>query len=266
MERRRCSTSRPTISSDRPDGRSAPDNNFSVVRAQKEVGRSSYGGDVRRPLRHRRRRLGVSEVEPRLRRRRQHPADDQPAVLARLFARTDIAGHRAGQRLLRPRASTTSPTTSGRSRAATRRSASASTPRSGSCRAAATGGPSSARSSSRSRRTSSGSAASRRTIPYNCVLGLRRQAAELEDAHPPVRDPAGAGRPLRLVHRPQPGQSDGALRGLQPGRPARRRSRPASTRGTSTRSSTTTTPAPASPAPRAYASGTTTTATSSRSS
>ena len=46
------------------------------------------------------------------------------------------------------------------------------------------------------------------------VLRLRRRAADRGVAHPPARDPAEAGRPLRLVCRLRQGQSDGAVHGL----------------------------------------------------
>ena len=142
----------------------AADTNFSVLRAQKEVGRSSYGAIFVGQVRHRRhRRRAVHQVEPRLRRGRQlascppasgsPPTSPAPIRPARSAATTPAAR------------STTSATSCGRCPAATRRSASASIPRSASCRAAAIAGPSSARSSSRSRRTSSGFAGSRRTSP-----------------------------------------------------------------------------------------------------
>ena len=142
-----------------------PANNFSVVRVQREVGRSSYGAIFVN-------RQGTGSfaadrrLQPRLRRRRQHPALVEPAHLdlpgAHRYAldaddgseRQRLLGPRvlqlhqqplaglgrllAGRRQLQPR---------GRLPAAARLSAA----------------PSSARSSSRSRRTSSGFAASRRT-------------------------------------------------------------------------------------------------------
>ena len=94
------------------------------------------------------------------------------------------------------------------------------------------------------------------------VLRLRRQAAVVECAHSPVRDSAQAGRAVRLVHGPQPGQSDGAVRGLQPRRTPRRDSGWRVHAGCSTRSSTFTIRALASPAQSALASATTTTGTS----
>ncbi len=58
-------------------------------------------------------------------------------------------------------------------------------------------------------------------ISYNSFWGFDERAADRDLAHPPVRDSAEAGRPLRLVLRLQQGQPDGAVRGLQPRRPPR---------------------------------------------
>ena len=120
--------------------------------------------------------------------------------------------------------------------------------RSASCRAAAIAGRSSAPSSSRSRRSIKWIRRFSPHVCYNAFCGLRRRAADLDDAHPLLRDPAEAGRPVRLLRRSQPGQPADAVRGLQPRRQAASSSRRASTPGGQQASSTCTTRARASPA------------------
>ena len=123
----------------------------------------------------------------------------------------------------RAAASTTSPTTSGRCRPATRRSATTSIPRSGFLPRRATAVPSSAPSSSRSRRTSRGSGASRRTTPTTSFYGFddKLQSSNMH-MHPFEIQPRQGGRFGWFVDR-VPGQPDDAVRGLQPRRQARRR-------------------------------------------
>ena len=67
------------------------------------------------------------------------------------------------------------------------------------------------------------------------LLGPQRQAADRLHPPPPLRDPADAGRTVRLVRRPEQGQSAHPLRGLQPRRQSRGHSRRAITPGGSTR-------------------------------
>ena len=152
---------------------------------QREVGRSSYGAIfVNRQGTGA--RAGRRGLEPRLRRRREHPADARTSAFSAFIARTDTPETaRPGRAAATTPAarSTTSPTTCGRSPAAIRRSARTSIPRSASCRAAATAARSSARSSSRSRRTIEWI---RRIAPHvslQLVLGLRRASCRPRTWH-----------------------------------------------------------------------------------
>ncbi len=167
--------------------------------------------------------------------------------------RADRFAGRDRQRLLGPRVLQLHATTSGRSPAAIRRSATTSIPRSASCRAAAIRRPE--------------FRAFFQPQPKNIEWIRRVRAARLLQlasgastascrprgvAHSLLRDSAEAGRTVRLVRRPQPGQPDGAVRRLQPRRPARRHSARRVHLVADTRSSTCTTRARAVTGTSAY--------------
>ena len=135
-------------------------NNFSVVRMQREIGRSSVGAIVVN-------RQGTGDLSGRDNYNRAYGVDanwqaSRNQRLSTFLARAPIRP--APPARTTPGAiSTASSTTSGRHPAAIPRSATASTPRSASCRGAAIAVPRCGCSSSRSRRRSSGSAAYHRT-------------------------------------------------------------------------------------------------------
>ena len=143
------------------DGRLiSPGNNFGVVRMQREIGRSSVGG-----IYVNRQGTGSAAGPNNWNRSYGVDANVQVTTNSRVF-RVHGAGRPRRERsgpTTPDGCSTTSATTSGSCRAASRMSASASTRRSGSCRVAATAVRSFACFSSRSRSAGRGSAASRRT-------------------------------------------------------------------------------------------------------
>ena len=177
-----CSTSRPTTPRTSSGTRIAPDNNFSRrsrVSARSAARATAPSSSAAQPpaialanLTDWNRAYGV-DANCQL---------SQNQRVSAFLARTDTpedAGRRACAAATTPAAaSTTSPTTCGRSPAATRRSASASTPRSASCRAAATAAPSSGPSSQPQPK---GIPWIRRISPHvqlQRVLRLRRRAAD----------------------------------------------------------------------------------------
>ena len=140
-------------------------NNFGVVRVQREVGRSSYGA-----IFVNRQGTGAHSIGDDYNRAYGVDANIQisgsqrfSAFVARTPTRRRTAPSARAAAITPAGPSTISPTTSGRSRVATRRSAPTSIPKWAFCRGAGIAVLSSAHSFSRSPRRSSGSAASRRT-------------------------------------------------------------------------------------------------------
>ena len=176
----------------------------------------------------RRRRL-----QPRLRRRREHPGRRPTSAVSAFLARTDspsVAQRAARQRLLGPRVlqlhqqpvAGVGRLLAGRRELQSRRSAS--------CRAAATAVRSSARSSSRSRRRWPWIRRIAPHVCYNVVLRLRRQlqiqSSNVALSTPFEIQPKQGGR-FGWFFDYAAGQPDRAVHGVQSRRPARGRSRPA---------------------------------------
>ena len=115
----------------------APANNFTVMRLQREVGRSNFGAMFVN-------RQGVGRsgagrrLQPRLRTRSRLAGDDERQTV-RLHGPHRFAAAQGRIRLCRARLLLSTPTSCGAAGSATRRSATASTPRSASCSGAATG-------------------------------------------------------------------------------------------------------------------------------